>query len=378
MVKKIHFSKPVASLFINLWSVNLTMNRTILHIDMDAFFASIEQKDNPELKGRPVVVGSDSSRGVIAAASYEARRFGVRSAMPSSTAKKLCPGLIFTRHRMQRYKEESQLIFDIFHTYSPLVEALSIDEAFLDVSKVAADLDDAASIAMKIKKEVRHKTGLSCSAGISVNKFLAKLASDINKPDGMFIIYPSDIDKFICDLPIEGFFGIGKVTAEKMHRFGIHTGADLRGANLSFLERNFGKAGRFFYDIARGIDMRMVEPDRIRKSIGAELTFEKDLTTGFEIIAELYKLEKELWSRVEKHGRTGRTVSVKVKYDDFRQVSRSSTLDHPVDSFAVLHAETQKLREQIDFKRMKVRLLGVSISGMEDEQHGSSQLRIWK
>lgn len=354
------------------------MNRRILHIDMDAFFASIEQKDNPELKGRPVVVGSDSSRGVIAAASYEARSFGVRSAMPSSTAKKLCPGLIFTRHRMQRYKEESQLIFDIFHTYSPLVEALSIDEAFLDVTESAADIDAAAFIAMKIKKEVRDKTGLSCSAGISVNKFLAKLASDINKPDGMFNIYPSDIDKFICDLPIEGFFGIGKVTAEKMHRFGIHTGAELRRANLSFLERNFGKAGRFFYDIARGIDNRMVEPDRIRKSIGAELTFEKDLTTGFEIIAELYKLERELWSRVEKHGRTGRTVSVKVKYDDFRQVSRSSTLDHPVDSFAVLHAEIQKLREQIDFKRMKVRLLGVSISGMEEEQPGGSQLRIWK
>jgi DNA polymerase-4 len=354
------------------------MDRKIVHIDMDAFFASVEQMDYPELKGRPVVVGSDSPRGVIAAASYEARSFGVRSAMPSTTAKRLCPGLVFTRHRMYRYKEVSSLIFEIFHAYSPLVEALSIDEAFLDMSKAAADLDAAAGIAVRIKDEIRLKTGLSCSAGISVNKFLAKLASDIKKPDGIYLIPPSDIDDFICDLPIEGFFGIGKVTAERMHRFGIHTGADLRRADLSFLERNFGKAGRFFYDIARGIDRREVEPDRIRKSIGAELTFEKDLTTGFEIIAELYKLEKELWSRVEKHGRTGRTVTVKVKYDDFRQVTRSNTLDQAVDSFAVLHKETQKLREQIDFKRKKVRLLGVSISGMEDEHAGWGQLRIWK
>lgn len=345
---------------------------------MDAFFASIEQKDSPELKGRPVVVGSDSPRGVIAAASYEARRFGVRSAMPSTTAKRLCPDLVFTRHRMYRYKEVSSIVFDIFHAYSPLVEALSIDEAFLDMTRAAADLDDAANIAMKIKKDIRHKTGLSCSAGISINKFLAKLASDIKKPDGIYLIYPPDIDKFICELPIEGFFGIGKVTAEKMHRFGIHAGADLRRADLSFLERNFGKAGRFFYEIARGIDRREVEPDRMRKSIGAELTFEKDLSTGFEIIAELYKLEKELWSRVKKHGKSGRTISVKVKYDDFRQVSRSSTLDQPVDSFAVLHAETQKLREQIDFKRKKVRLLGVAISGMEGEHPGGGQLKIWK
>lgn len=354
------------------------MDRRIVHIDMDAFFASIEQNDRPELQGRPVVVGSDSPRGVIAAASYEARRFGVRSAMPSTTAKRLCPGLVFTRHRMYRYKEVSSIVFDIFHTYSPLVEALSIDEAFLDMTKIVADMDAAANIAMKIKKDIRQKTGLSCSAGISINKFLAKLASDIKKPDGIYLIYPSDIDNFICDLPIEGFFGIGKVTAEKMHRFGIHTGADLRRADLSFLERNFGKAGRFFYEIARGVDRREVEPDRMRKSIGAELTFEKDLSTGFEIIAELYKLEKELWSRVKKHGKSGRTVSVKVKYDDFRQVSRSSTLDHPVDSFAVLHAETQKLREQIDFKRKKVRLLGVSISGMEGEQTRGGQLKIWK
>ncbi|MDT8402243.1 MAG: DNA polymerase IV, partial [Bacteroidales bacterium] len=334
------------------------MDRKILHIDMDAFFASVEQKDRPELKGRPVVVGSDSPRGVIAAASYEARKYGIRSAMPSITAKRLCPGLVFTRHRMNRYKEVSALIFDIFHKYSPLVEALSIDEAFIDVSKAAGDFDSAILLARKIKKEIGEETGLSCSAGISLNKFLAKLASDINKPDGLYVIYPSDIDRFICDLPIERFYGIGRVTAEKMHRFGIHTGADLQKAERNFLERNFGKAGIFFYEIARGIDKREVEPDRMRKSVGAELTFEKDLTTGFEIIAELYKLEKELWARIEKQDKRGRTITVKVKYDDFRQITKSYTLDRQVDSFSVLHATTQSLREQIDFKRQRVRLLG--------------------
>jgi len=354
------------------------MDSKIVHIDMDAFFASVEQRDRPELKGRPVVVGSDSSRGVIAAASYEARKFGVRSAMPSSTAKKLCPGLIFTKHRMHRYKEVSSQIFSIFHNYSILVEALSIDEAFIDVSAAAADFDSVITLAKDIKADIREKTGLTCSAGISINKFLAKLASEINKPDGLYIIYPSDIDKFIYDLPIEGFFGIGRVTAEKMHRYGIHTGADLRGVSRSFLERNFGKAGNFFYDIARGIDNRKVEPARIRKSVGAELTFEKDLTTGFEIIAELYKLEKELWSRVEKHGKTGRTITIKVKFDDFRQITRSITLDKPVDRFEILHTETQKLREYIDFKRKSVRLLGVTISNLEDENISGGQLKIWE
>ncbi|HDZ41306.1 MAG TPA: DNA polymerase IV [Bacteroidetes bacterium] len=353
------------------------MDRKILHIDMDAFFASIEQKDRPELKGRPVVVGSDSSRGVVAAASYEARKYGIRSAMPSITAKRLCPGLVFTKHRMYRYREVSSIIFDIFHNYSPLVEALSIDEAFLDVSMTAANLDAATAIARNIKKEIRDKTGLGCSAGISVNKFLAKLSSDVNKPDGLYIIYPSDIDQFICSLPIERFFGIGKVTAEKMHRFGIHTGTDLRRADLSFLERNFGKAGMFFYDIARGIDNRKVEAGRIRKSIGAELTFEKDLTTDFEIIAELYKLEKELWARVEKQDKRGKTLTVKVKFDDFRQITKSYTLDRQIDSFSVLHSTMQRLREQIYFKRKRVRLLGVSISNLEDEHLPGEQLKIW-
>ena len=345
---------------------------------MDAFFASVEQNDHPELQGKPVVVGSDSKRGVIAAASYEARKFGVRSAMPSTTAKRLCPGLVFMKHRMSRYKEVSSIIFDIFHNYTPLVEALSIDEAFLDVSAFVPDFNSAISIACQIKKDIKEKTNLTCTAGIAVNKFLAKLASDINKPDGLFTVYPSEIDRFIASLPIERFFGVGKVTAEKMHRYGIHTGADLRNAELSFLDRNFGKAGKFFHDIARGIDNREVDPGRIRKSVGAELTFEKDLTKDFEIIAELYKLEKELWLRIEKHGKTGRTVTVKAKFDDFSQVTKSNTPGRLVDSFEVLHRETTLLREQIDFKRKKVRLLGVTISNLEDEHLTEEQLKIWE
>ncbi len=354
------------------------MERKILHIDMDAFFASVEQNDRPGLKGKPVVVGSPSDRGVIAAASYEARKYGVRSAMPSTTAKRLCPGLIFVKHRMSRYKEVSEEVFDIFHSYTSYVEALSLDEAFLDVGMLASDIDEAAIIAGKIKSKIRNKTGLTCSAGVSVNKFLAKLASEMDKPDGLYIIYPSDVDHLISELPIERFFGIGRVTADKMHRFGIHTGADLKKADRSFLDRNFGKAGCFFYDIARGIDTREVDPGRIRKSIGAELTFEKDLITSFEIIAELYKLEKELWSRIQKYGKTGRTVTVKAKFDDFTQITRSNTTDILIDSFDLLHTETVKLRNQIDFKRKKVRLLGVTVSGLEDEHHDDEQLKIWE
>lgn len=354
------------------------MGRRILHIDMDAFFASVEQTDNPELKGKPVVVGSASARGVIAAASYEARKYGVRSAMPSITAQRLCPGLVFRKHRMSRYKEVSSMIFKIFHNYTPLVEALSVDEAFLDVSLQAVDFNSAISIAYQIKKDIRKKTSLTCSAGIAANKFLAKLASDINKPDGLYTVYPSDIDMFIAKLPIERFFGVGRVTAEKMHRYGIHTGADLRKVEISFLNRNFGKAGKFFYDIARGIDEREVETDRPRKSIGAELTFEKDLITDFEIITELYKLEKELWSRIEKHGKTGKTITVKVKFDDFTQITKSNTLDKMVDSFGFLHTETTRLREQMNLKRRGVRLLGVTISNLEDEHFNDEQLKIWQ
>jgi DNA polymerase-4 len=269
---------------------------------MDAFFASVEQLDNPELRGKPVAVGGGGERSVVAAASYEARKFGVRSAMPSVIARRLCPDLIFVKHNFERYTEVSASVMEIFKEYTDIIEPLSIDEAFLDVTDDKKKIGSATVIAKRIRKEIKLKTGLTASAGISVNKFLAKIASDINKPDGLFLIRPEEAEKFIEELPVEKFYGIGKVTAEKMHKLGIHKGSDLKNWDLVALVRNFGKAGVFFYDIVRGIDERPVEPDQERKSVGTELTYEKDLTTRFEIIAELYKVEKELMERLEHSG----------------------------------------------------------------------------
>jgi len=265
---------------------------------MDAFFASVEQLDNPELRGKPVAVGGSGERHVVAAASYEARKYGVRSAMPSVTARKLCPQLIFVRHRFERYHELSEQVFGIFTEYTDIIEPLSIDEAFLDVTVDKKNIKSATLIAREIKQEIKKRTGLTASAGISVNKFLAKIASDIKKPDGLFLIPPEEAEGFIEKLPVEKFFGIGKVTAEKMHKLGIHNGADLKKWDLPSLIRNFGKAGKFYYDIARGIDDRPVETESERKSVGTELTYEKDLTTQFGIIAELYKVERELMHRL--------------------------------------------------------------------------------
>ena len=300
---------------------------------MDAFFASVEQLDNPELRGKPVAVGGSGERHVVAAASYEARKFGVRSAMPSVTARKLCPNLIFVKHRFERYQEISGQVFEIFREYTDIVEPLSIDEAFLDVTNDRKGICSATLIARSIKDEIKTRTGLTASAGISVNKFLAKIASDINKPDGIFLIPPENAEKFIEKLPIEKFYGIGRVTAERMHKLGIHSGYDLKQWDLLSLIRNFGKAGKFYFDIARGIDERPVEIHSERKSIGTELTYEKDLTTRFEIIAELYKVEKELMERIEHYGTTGRTVTLKVKFSDFRQITRSRTLQNYISNF---------------------------------------------
>lgn len=344
---------------------------------MDAFFASVEQLDNPELRGKPVAVGGSGERHVVAAASYEARKFGVRSAMPSVTAKRLCPGLIFVRHHFERYEEVSSQVFDILRKYSDVVEPLSIDEAFLDVTTDKKNIGSATIIAKKIKKEIKEKTGLTASAGISVNKFLAKIASDIKKPDGLFLIGPEDAEKFIEQLPVEKFFGIGKVTAEKMHKLGIHNGADLKKWDLPSLVRNFGKVGRFYYDIARGIDERPVEVDSERKSVGTELTYEKDLTTRFEIIAELYKVEKELMERLEHAGKTGRTITVKVKFSDFRQVTRSKTLQNYVRDFKTLHKEVSEIRKLMKLEGSRIRLLGVSISNLESDDYEERQLKLF-
>jgi DNA polymerase-4 len=351
--------------------------RKIIHIDMDAFFASVEQLDNPELRGKPVAVGGSGERHVVAAASYEARKFGVRSAMPSVTAKRLCPGLIFVKHHFDRYEEVSSQIIDIFREYTDVVEPLSIDEAFLDVTTDKKSIGSATIIAKRVKKEIKEKTGLTASAGISINKFLAKIASDIKKPDGLFLIAPEDAEKFIEALPVEKFYGIGKVTAEKMHLLGIHSGADLKKWDLPSLVRNFGKAGKFYYDIARGIDDRPVETDSERKSIGTELTYEKDLKTRFEIIAELYKVEKELMDRISQAGITGRTITVKVKFSDFRQITRSRTLMHYIRDFGTLHKEVSEIRKSLKLEGTRIRLLGVTISNLESDDSEERQLDLF-
>jgi len=352
--------------------------RKIIHIDMDAFFASVEQLDNPELRGKPVAVGGSGERSVVAAASYEARKFGVRSAMPSVIAKRLCPDLIFVNHNFARYTEVSASIHEIFREYTDLIEPLSIDEAFLDVTEDKKGIGSATLIAKRIRNEIKSRTGLTASAGVSVNKFLAKIASDINKPDGLFLIKPEEAEKFIEELSVEKFYGIGKITAQKMHKLGIHTGADLKKWDLAALVRNFGKAGVFFYDIVRGIDERPVEPDQERKSVGTELTYEKDLITRFEVIAELYKLEKELMERLEHSETTGRTITLKVKFSDFRQITRSKTLQNFIRDFDTLHKEVSGIRKSLKLEGSRIRLLGLSISNLETDDGGDRQLYLFE
>jgi len=344
---------------------------------MDAFFASVEQLDNPELRGKPVAVGGSGERNVVAAASYEARKFGVRSAMSSVIAKRLCPDLIFVKHNFTRYTEVSESVREIFREYTDLIEPLSIDEAFLDVTSDKKNIGSATLIASKIRREINSSTGLTASAGISINKFLAKIASDINKPDGQFLIRPEEAEKFIEGLQVEKFYGIGKVTSQKMHKLGIHTGADLKKWDMVSLVRNFGKAGVFFFDIVRGIDERPVEPDQERKSVGTELTYNKDLTTRFEIIAELYKLEKELMERIGHSETTGRTITLKIKYSDFRQITRSKTLQHFIRNFDTLHREVTEIRKSLKLDGTRIRLMGLSISNLETEDCADRQLYLF-
>jgi DNA polymerase-4 len=294
--------------------------------------------------------------------------------MPSVTAKRLCPDLIFISHHFERYNELSDRVFDILKEYSDIIEPLSIDEAFLDVTTDKKNIGSATIIAKEIKKEIKSKTGLTASAGISVNKFLAKIASEIKKPDGLFVIPPEEAEKFIEALPVEKFYGIGKVTAEKMHKLGIHNGADLKRWDLVSLVRNFGKIGLFYYNIVRGIDERPVENDQERKSIGTELTFDKDLTTRFEIVAELYKIEKELINRLEHSETAGRTVTLKIKFADFRQITRSKTLQNYIRDFDTLHREVAAIRKSLRLEGTRIRLLGVSISNLESDECSDRQL----
>jgi DNA polymerase IV len=299
--------------------------RKIIHIDMDAFFASVEQRDNPELRGKPVAVGGSRERGVVAAASYEAREFGVRSAMPSVTAKRKCPNLIFVKPRFDVYKAVSLQIRAIFAEYTPIIEPLSLDEAYLDVTDNLKGIVSATQIAETIRAKIRTETGLTASAGVSYNKFLAKLASDHRKPDGLFVITPKMGPAFVEGLPVKKFHGVGPATTAKMNRLGIKTGFDLREQTLAFLQRHFGKPGPYYYWIARGVDKRPVRADRIRKSLGAENTFSADIFT-FEAACEvLQPIIEKVWRICEGAEIRGRTVTLKVKYADFEQITRSRT-----------------------------------------------------
>lgn len=339
--------------------------RKIIHVDMDAFFASVEQRDDPALRGRPVAVGHAASRGVIAAASYEARRFGVRSARPSSTALRRCPELVFAPPRFEVYRAVSAQIHAIFADYTSLTEPLSLDEAYLDVTANLRGLPTATATAAEIRTRILEETGLTASAGISYNKFLAKLASDQRKPNGQFVVPPGRGEAFVQKLPIKRFHGVGPVTADKMNRLGIETGADLRRQSLGFLQHHFGKSGPWYYDIARGQDHRPVNPDRERKSSGSEITFASDLAEPEEIEARVLEMADEVWTWCEKSGSLGRTVTVKVKWADFRQSTRSRSFAEPVAAKARLR-EVSRLLVRSLFPPIKgVRLVGVTISNLE-------------
>jgi DNA polymerase-4 len=352
--------------------------RKIIHIDMDAFYASIEQRDFPEYRGKPLAVGHSGARGVVAAASYEARYYGVRSAMPSKTAWRKCPHLIFVAPRFEVYREVSEQIMEIFLEYTDLVEPLSLDEAFLDVTENHKQTDSATLIAKEIKKCIAEKTGLTASAGISFNKFLAKIASDYKKPDGLFVIRPQEAESFVESLEIERFFGVGKITAQKMHRLGIHTGIDLKQFSEKHLVQLFGKSGHAYYENARAIDNREVNPHRIRKSVGAENTFETDLEASTRMTLELYQIARRVWERIEEDKFFGRTITLKIKYMDFEIITRRKTLSSPVTHFRVFWDTAKEMLGHIDTSEKKVRLMGLSISHNEDTQlpPGGIQLKL--
>jgi len=338
--------------------------RRIIHIDMDAFYASVEQRDNPSLRGVPLAVGGSRARGVVAAASYEARKFGVHSAMPSVTAQRKCPELVFVKPRFDVYKSVSQQILGILGRYTTLIQPLSLDEAYLDVTAPLIDRGSATAIAEEIRAAIRRETGLTASAGVSYNKFLAKLASDHRKPDGIFVITPRLGPGFVEHLAIGKFHGVGPATAGKMNRLGIYTGLDLRRQTLDFLTAHFGKAGRYYYGVARGEDARPVEPDRVRKSVGAEATFERDLVVWEQAVSALEPIFAKVWAACQRGGYCGRTVTVKVKYADFRQITRSFSLPAPAVSQAELGGTALELLKPLFPPVKPVRLLGVSLSNL--------------
>lgn len=350
--------------------------RKIIHVDMDAFYASVEQRDDPSLRGRPIAVGGSRERGVVAAASYEARKFGVRSAMASVTAKRKCPELVFVKPRFEVYREVSMAIRAIFAEHTPIIEPLSLDEAYLDVTENLKGLETATEIAREIKTAIRERLNLTASAGVSYQKFLAKIASDYRKPDGLFVITPRMGPEFVLTLPVGRFHGIGPATEAKMARLGIATGADLKSKSLAFLQEHFGKSGAYFHGIARGVDHRPVRPDRIRKSVGAENTFERDLAGIEEMREHLQPIVDKVWSRCAATGVRGRTVTLKVKFSDFEQITRSRSTALDVGSRDDLEGIAADLLRQLFPMRLGVRLLGVTMSGLDNEREEPRQLSL--
>ncbi|PJJ10347.1 DNA polymerase-4 [Flavobacterium sp. 1] len=341
-------------------------HRKIIHIDMDAFYASVEQMDNPELRGKPIAVGGAENRGVVSAASYEARKFGVRSAISGVLAKKNCPELIFVRPRFDRYKEISKKIHKIFRDYTDLVEPLSLDEAYLDVTKNKKGNPSASLLAQEIRARIFNEVGLTASAGISVNKFVAKIASDYNKPNGQKTVNPDEVIAFLEQLPIQKFYGVGKVTAEKMFQLGIFTGMDLKLKSVEFLEKHFGKSGGFYYNVVRGIHNSEVKSNRITKSVAAEHTFDINLSSEIFMIEKLEKIAQELERRLKKHQISGKTITLKIKYSDFTQQTRSKTMPYFIADKSLIFETAKELLYQ---ERMKdsVRLLGISLSNLNTE-----------
>lgn len=342
--------------------------RKIIHVDMDAFYAAVEQRDNLQLRGRPVVVGGDpGSRGVVATCSYEARQFGIHSAMSSVRAYRLCPGAVFVRPRFEAYRKVSMQIRELFHEYTDLVEPLSLDEAFLDVTENKPGLEYATQVAREILKEIRKRTQLTASAGVSYNKFLAKVASDVNKPAGLTVVTPEQAEAFIAELPIRRFHGVGRVTEKRMLARGIATGADLRQRTEEELRRLFGSSGPYFYNIARGIDGREVMPNRLRKSIGKETTLDEDCHDKGEMMIILDKLARQVSELLFARKTSGLTLTLKVRYEDFQSVTRSHTRNEPIEDAETILALADSLLGKTEAGRRPVRLLGLTVSNLTTE-----------
>lgn len=342
--------------------------RKIIHVDMDAFYASVEQRDDPSLRGKPIAVGGDGARGVLSTCSYEARKFGCHSAMPSITAKRLCPQLIFRPPRFPVYTAISHQIREIFLDYTPLVEPLSLDEAYLDVTEDLRGIGSATRIAQLIRERIRKETGLTASAGVSYNKFLAKLASDQHKPDGICIIRPGEGAAFVAALPVRRFHGIGPRGAEKMAGLGIETGADLAACDIHFLRQHFGTQADYLYQAARAIDLRQVKANRPRKSVGAERTLDKDISSGAALRDVLERIIALNWTRIERAEAKGRTITLKLKYQDFTNLTRSRSLSHPVASLEEFSRIGHELLDEVLPLAQPVRLVGLTLSALEEDE----------